>query len=131
MTTNNKNIGIDRSSGTQLKSEGSIAQILFTVKEVCEKTGLTRKQLFDYKEIVKPVKYDKSGYKLYDLEGIKQLNLIAELRGIDAPLADIRLVIEGLKTKEEIVENQIMELNNRKSLIDHMIVLAQEMLTHD
>ena len=131
MTTNNKNIGIDRSSGTQLKSEGSIAHTLFTVKEVCEKTGLTRKQLFDYKEIVNPVKYDKSGYKLYDLEGIKQLNLIAALRGIDVPLADIRLVIEGLKTKEEIVENQIMELNNRKSLIDHMIVLAQEMLTHD
>ena len=77
------------------------------------------------------VKYDKSGYKLYDLEGIKQLNLIAELRGIDVPLADIRLVIEGLKTKEEIVENQIMELNNRRSLIDHMIVLAQEMLTND
>ena len=37
----------------------------------------------------------------------------------------------NLKTKEEIVENQIIELNNRKSLIDHMIVLAQEMLTND
>ena len=37
----------------------------------------------------------------------------------------------NMKTKEEIVENQIIELNNRKSLIDHMIVLAQEMLTND
>ena len=54
---------IDRSQGTQLMSEGSAYKKLFSVKEVCEMTGLNRKKLFDYQDMVPPSDYDKSGYR--------------------------------------------------------------------
>ena len=131
MAQNNYKTGIDCSLGTHLKSEGSTAQDLYSVKEVCNQTGLSRKQLFDYQEIVRPIGHSKSGYKLYDLKGIRQLKMIAELRDIDVSLAEIRLVVDGSKTKEEIIKNQINVLNERKRFIDSMLILAEKMLAQD
>ena len=57
----------------------------YTVKEIREYTGLTRKQLFDYQKGIPPYDHmdngdpltDREGYKLYDQEGLNKLSLAA------------------------------------------------------
>ena len=131
MTPNNKNISIDRSQGTQIKSKVNMAQQMFSVKEVCEQTGLTRKQLFDYKKIVTPSDFNKSGYKLYDLEAIEKLKIISKLRDIDMSLKMIQKVIDGSVPKEVAVREQVDVLNKRKQEIGRMLDLAMEMLCNN
>ena len=119
---------IDRSQGTQLMSEGSAYKKLFSVKEVCEMTGLNRKKLFDYQDMVPPSDYDKSGYKLYDFKAISDLTVIAELRRTGARLARIREAINGTISKEELLAEQIVVLKEQKESIENMIRKAERLL---
>ena len=123
------NNSIDRSQGTQLKSKGIIDQELFSVKEVCEATGLNRKKLFDYQNIVKPSGYDKSGYKLYSSKDISKLIIVAELRNIGASLASIKEVIDGAKTKQELIAEQIEALEEQRRMVEQKIKAAKRLLS--
>lgn len=126
---NNKKIktSIDRSQGTQLPSKENDVN-LHSVKEVCKRTGLTRKQLFDYQKMVQPVTHDNSGYKLYDEKSINRLLIIAELRSINVPLADIKYVLEGKSNKMSVIMNQITALEEQKKQVDEMLIKARRML---
>ena len=101
---------------------------LYRVKEVCETTGLTRKQLFDYQKIVKPTSYEKAGYKLYDEDALRNLVMVSKLRSIDVPLADIKAFLEGRRSKEEVIMSQIKALEERQEKVDEMIEKARNML---
>lgn len=127
MKDENKKIMLDRSQGTQLTSKEKNVK-LYSVKEVCKMTGLTRKQLFDYQKMVKPAALDKSGYKLYDENSISRLSVIAEMRGINIPLAKIKEVLEGKGSKMSAIMNQINVLEEQKKQIDDMIVKARDMI---
>ena len=122
---------IDRSNGTHLKSEGNLEQRLFPVKEVCEITGLTRKQLFDYKGIGGPSSHDKSGYKLYDGRALNRLMTIAELRRIGMSLNLITQVLYGKKEKTEAIKEQIGILEKQLEAIGEQITLAMQMTSKD
>lgn len=128
----NKNIKkseleIDRSLGTQvqLKEDGGK---IYSVKEVCQITGLSRKQLFDYKDIVKPTAYDKSGYKLYDKASLNQLKTVSELRQIGVSLVRIKMLLDGEFSMAEIVRSQIEILNEQKRHIEIMLDRAECLL---
>lgn len=127
MNKENKQIKLDRSLGTQLPSKENAVN-LHSVKEVCKRTGLSRKQLFDYQKMVQPVTYDKSGYKLYDENAINRLLIIAELRSIDVPLAEIKNVLEGKSNKMSVIMNQIIVLEDQKKRVDEMLINARRML---
>lgn len=127
MNNENKQIKLDRSLRTQLPSKENAVN-LHSVKEVCKRTGLSRKQLFDYQKMVQPVTYDKSGYKLYDENAINRLLIIAELRSIDVPLAEIKNVLEGKINKMSVIMNQITVLEDQKKRVDEMLINARRML---
>lgn len=128
--SNNSELMLDCSQRTQVQSEEN-AYKLYKVKEVCNLTGLSRKQLFDYQDIVKPTSYDKSGYKLYDSTALQDLVTIAELRGIDTSLKQIRKLIKGQSTKENIVKEQIKNLEKQRNTIEKMILKAKGMISID
>jgi len=127
MNKENKQIKLDRSLGTQLPSKENAVN-LHSVKEVCDITGLTRKQLFDYQKLVQPTSHDKSGYKLYDNDALQKLAFIAELRSIETPLSEIRKVLAGESGKMSVIYSQIKVLEERKKQVNDMIAKAQKML---
>jgi DNA-binding transcriptional MerR regulator len=102
---------------------------LYRVKEVCEKTGLTRKQLFDYKEIVRPTEYDQSGYKLYDSESVEKLKKVAFYRSIDIPLKTIDYLINDPDADVEAeLKRQIEMLSVEAEKLMKKIEIAQKFL---
>lgn len=125
MNKENKQIKLDRSQGTQLPSKENAVN-LYSVKEVCDITGLTRKQLFDYQKLIQPTSHDKSGYKLYDNDAVQKLALIAELRNIETPLSEIRKLLAGETGKMSVIYSQIKVLEERKKQVNDMIAKAQE-----
>lgn len=120
---------LDRSQGTQVESKGEDTK-LYQVKEVCEISGLTRKQLYDYQKLVKPTSYDKSGYKLYNEAALLELIMVAKLRKIDVPLSVISKLLDNEITLEILVRKQIDVLEEQKCKIEKMIASATEMLKH-
>lgn len=125
MNKENKQIKLDRSQGTQWPSKENAVN-LYSVKEVCDITGLTRKQLFDYQKLIQPTSHDKSGYKLYDNDAVQKLALIAELRNIETPLSEIRKLLAGETGKMSVIYSQIKVLEERKKQVNDMIAKAQE-----
>jgi DNA-binding transcriptional MerR regulator len=102
---------------------------LYRVKEVCEKTGLTRKQLFDYKEMVPPTEYDRSGYKLYDAETVEKLKKVAFYRSIDIPVKTIDYLISDPDADVEMeLKRQIEVLNAEVEKLLRKIEIAEKRL---
>lgn len=127
MKNENKKIMLDRSQGTQLESREN-GVTLHTVKEVGLRTGLTRKQLFDYQDMVPADVIDKSGYKLYSEKSISQLQTIAELRKIEMPLITIKKILTGEYEREKAIITQIDVLEAKKKAIEKMIADARSMI---
>lgn len=115
----------NRSLGTVENREAQ--EPIFRVKEVCMLTGLTRKQLFDYQEMVPPVAYEKAGYKLYNAAAVEKLRMVAELRSIQVPLIEIGKLISGKCDKMELLQNHIRTLQSQKIELEEMIVKAEHM----
>lgn len=70
---------------------------LYSVKEVCERYGITRKTLFYYDRsgLLKPT--DRQGiqqFKYYDDKALSRLESILEYRGAGMSIDDIRKVID-------------------------------------
>ena len=103
---------------------------LYKVKEVCEMTGLTRKQLYDYQNIVNPSSFEKSGYKLYDEPAVERLILVANYRKILMPLKTIKDILNE-KEYDVIgaITMQIEALAVRKEELGIMIELAESLQT--
>ena len=102
---------------------------LYKVKEVCEMTGLTRKQLYDYQNIVNPSSFEKSGYKLYDEPAVERLILVANYRKILMPLKTIKDILNE-KEYDVIgaITMQIEALAVRKEELGIMIELAESLI---
>lgn len=81
-------------------------KILYSVKEVCDRFGITRKTLFYYDRIglLKPA--DRQGiqhFKFYDDEALSRLESILEYRSAGLSIDDIKKVID-LDDKETILK---------------------------
>lgn len=80
-------------------------KILYSVKEVCDRFGITRKTLFYYDRIslLKPAnRQGVQRFKFYDFEALSRLESILEYRGAGLSIDDIKKVID-LDDKEAIL----------------------------
>lgn len=109
---------------------------LYTVKEVCELTGLNRKLLYDYKEenIVIPFGYsnvgfdDHDGYKLYDEDAVLKLQQIAIFRKLAMKRADIKEKMTADDyDSNAILDEQLEMLKLKKKEIEDMILIAEQL----
>lgn len=114
---------------------------LMSVKEVCERTGLNRKLLYDYDDlgIVKasghrPNGYedregnDYDGYKLYDEEAVVKLQQIAIYRKLQMKRAEIKEKMTSPNyDSNKILEEQIELLKRKKKEIEGLIEAAELM----
>lgn len=79
---------------------------LMLIGEIAEFFGVSRKamRLYEKKGIIKPVEVDeKTGYRYYSAEQVQQLNALLELKSLGFSLDEIKKVMEGELTKEQLI----------------------------
>lgn len=79
---------------------------LMLIGEIAEFFGVSRKaiRLYEKKGIIKPVKVDaQNGYRYYSAEQVQQLNALLELKALGFSLDEIKTVMEGETSKEQLL----------------------------
>ena len=89
-------------------------KIMYSVKDVCDRFGITRKTLFYYDRIglLKPA--DRQGvqhFKFYDFEALSRLESILEYRGAGLSIDDIKKVID--LDDKEVILGILMDVRKR------------------
>ena len=80
---------------------------LMLIGEMADFFGISRKamRLYEKKGIIKPVKVDEeNGYRYYSAEQVQQVNALLELKALGFSLDEIKMVIDGKKGKELLLE---------------------------
>ncbi len=102
---------------------------LYRVGEVCRRTGLSRKHLFQYKQIVPPVATEYEGaYKLYDEEGLRKLEKIALLRRIGLHKPEILLILNDPGQEKAFLLEQRHRLQKELQKTEARLALLEETL---
>lgn len=79
---------------------------LMLIGEIAEFFGVSRKaiRLYEKKGILKPVEVDAgNGYRYYSADQVRQLNALLELKALGFSLDEIKVVIDGERTKEQLL----------------------------
>lgn len=116
--------------------------VLFTVGEVSAITGMSRKLLFDYKELVPPADFrtrgyeDRNGityggYKLYDVDGLYTFLLISVFRKMGMKRAQIKQMLSEKDQKEALEKWQRTHLHvlmEEKEKLEEQLHFAERIL---
>lgn len=79
---------------------------LMLIGEIAEFFNVSRKaiRLYEKKGIIKPVKVDtQNGYRYYSVEQVQQLNALLELKALGFSLDEIKTVLDGETSKEQLL----------------------------
>lgn len=79
---------------------------LMLIGEIADFFGVSRKaiRIYEKKGIIKPVKVDtQSGYRYYSAEQVQQLNALLELKALGFSLDEIKTVLDGETSKEQLL----------------------------
>lgn len=79
---------------------------LMLIGEIAEFFGVSRKaiRLYEKKGIMKPVEVDdRNGYRYYSADQVRQLNALLELKALGFSLDEIKTVIDGETSKEQLL----------------------------
>ncbi|HCS76080.1 MAG TPA: hypothetical protein DIW17_19685 [Clostridiales bacterium] len=108
--------------------------VLMRIGEIAAFFGVSVKALRVYEKmgILKPVKVDeKTGYRYYTADQVKQLDAILELRELGFSLLEIQKLLESIMTKEQYMEvlvhkkimwqDKIFQAQDRIDAIDEVI----------
>lgn len=101
-----------------------------TVKDVEERTGLTRSNIRFYEKegLIGPSRNDKNGYRDYSESDVETIKKIACLRTLEISIEDIRCIIADKVSLIEVIEKQtaaikeqIEGLNKAKAMCERMM----------
>lgn len=76
------------------------------IGELADFFDVSRKtiRLYEKKGIIKPVEVDAAnGYRYYSAEQVQQLNAVLELKAMGFSLDEIKMIIDGETTKEQLL----------------------------
>lgn len=101
-----------------------------TIKEVEERTGLTRSNIrfYEKENLIEPSRNDKNGYRDYSEKDVENIKKIAYLRTLEISIEDIRNIIsdkvsltEVIKKQTAAIQTQIEGLNQAKAMCERML----------
>ena len=104
--------------------------MLHTMKQTCEKTGLTYDTLKFYcnEGLIPNVKRDKNNYRVFNDKDIAWINSLSCLKNCGMGILEMKeyldLCLKGEKTipeRKEILENKLKELEQKKQNIQGSI----------
>lgn len=101
-----------------------------TIKEVAERTGLTRSNIrfYEKEKLIEPSRNDNNGYRVYSEKDVGDLKKIAYLRTLEISVEDIRHIIAGKVSLTEILEKQNMILQEQIEGLNKAKTLCERML---
>lgn len=91
------------------------------IGELADFFGISRKaiRLYEKKGIIKPIKIDpENGYHYYSAEQVHQLNAILEFKSMGFSLDEIKTVIDGKITKEQLLEALVKKQQSWREAMD-------------
>jgi len=90
------------------------------IKTASQKTGLTKKAIkyYESENLINPSKNIENNYREYTDEDIVRLNLIATLRTLDIPIAQIRSLLEGNKNLQEVMKDTLNKITETISNLE-------------
>ena len=100
-----------------------------TVQQVSKLTGVSVRTLHHYDSIglLKPTSVTAAGYRLYDREALKKLQIILFFRELEFPLKQIRQLLDdpGFDPRQAL-DDQIRLLELRAEQLDKLISHARQ-----
>lgn len=102
---------------------------MMTVNEVSKLTGVSIRtlQYYDTIELLKPVGYTESGYRLYDDTSLERLQQILLFKELEFPLKEIKRIIDAPNfDRNKALEQQIELLTMKKEHLENLINFARE-----
>ena len=100
-----------------------------TVNEVSKITGISIRtlQYYDTINLLKPVMYTESNYRLYDDSSLERLQQILLLKELEFSLKDIKGILNAPSfDKNKALDQQITLLKMKKEHLENLITFAQE-----
>ena len=101
-----------------------------TIKEVEDRTGLTRSNIrfYEKEKLIEPSRNDKNGYRDYSEKDVENIIKIAYLRTLEISIEDIRNIVsdkvplaEIIKKQTTAIQTQIEGLNKAKIMCERML----------
>ena len=111
-------------------AEGGGMEINMTIKDVEERTGLSRSNIrfYEKEKLIEPSRNESNGYRDYSENDVENIKKIAYLRTLGISVEDIRNIIsekvtlqEMLEKQKEVLKNQITDLNKAKLMCEKML----------
>ena len=101
-----------------------------TIKEVEERTGLTRSSIrfYEKEKLVEPTRNDKNGYRDYSESDVENIKKIAYLRTLEISIEDIRSIMAGQVSLTEIIEKQAAALQTQIESLNRVRTMCERML---
>ena len=100
---------------------------LLSISDVSKMTGVSVRTLRYYDEIglLNPTEVTEAGYRLYNEEALRRLQIILLYRELEFPLKEISQVMSGSFDMTSALERQIELLQKKKTHIENLITLAE------
>ncbi len=91
------------------------------IGELADFFGVSKKaiRLYEKKGIIKPAKIDSvNGYHFYSARQVHQLNAVIELKAMGFSLDEIKMVVDGETTKEQLLKVLVRKQQAWKEVAD-------------
>jgi len=100
--------------------------MLYTIRELCEKSKLSRSTLLYYDSIglLQPVNRNNSNYRIYSDDSLKQLERICMYREAGVPLKDIAKILLSDENFEKDILEKILMNETKKFKKKQQTILA-------
>ena len=101
-----------------------------TIKEVEERTGLTRSNIrfYEKEKLIEPSRNDKNGYRDYSEKDVENIKKIAYLRTLEISIEDIRNIISDKVPLAEIIEKQTTAIQTQIEGLNQAKIMCERML---
>lgn len=101
-----------------------------TIKEVEERTGLTRSNIrfYEKEKLIEPARNDKNGYRDYSERDIENIKKIAYLRTLEISIEDIRYIMSNKVPLMDVIEKQTATLQTQIADLNKAKIMCEKML---
>lgn len=102
-----------------------------TIKEVEQKTGLTRSNIrfYEKEKLISPERNASNGYREYSEEDIKTIKKVAYLRTLGISVEDIRRISSKQANLHDVVKAQRQNLNKQLSELENAKTMCEKILS--
>ncbi len=100
------------------------------IQELENRTGITKQNIrfYEKKGLLSPKRNESNNYREYTKEDEKTLKDIRMLRKLDVSIEDIRMILEGQISLDELMQKHLDELENRQKELKAGISICKKLI---